>query len=57
MTGCAPGLVAGRDPGNLFVSRDGRALCPKRLSEKVRGYVEAAGTAKPVMNRAGFAGG
>ena len=42
-----PGLVAGRDPGNLFLSRDGRALEPKRLSEKVRGYVEAAGTAKP----------
>jgi integrase/recombinase XerD len=42
-----PGLVAGRDPGNLFLSRDGRALEPKRLSEKVRGYVEAASTAKP----------
>ncbi|NJS14964.1 MAG: tyrosine-type recombinase/integrase, partial [Sphingopyxis sp.] len=42
-----PGLVAGRDPGNLFLSRDGRALEPKRLSEKVRGYVEAAGVGKP----------
>jgi integrase/recombinase XerD len=42
-----PGLVTGRDPGYLFLSRDGRALCPKRLSEKVRGYVEASGTAKP----------
>ena len=42
-----PGLVAGRHPVNLFLSRDGRALEPKRLSEKVRGYVEAAGTTKP----------
>jgi integrase/recombinase XerD len=42
-----PGLVAGRDSGTLFLSRDGRALCPKRLSEKVRGYVEAAGVGKP----------
>lgn len=42
-----PGLVAGRDPGTLFLSRDGRPLEPKRLSEKVRGYVEAAGIGKP----------
>jgi integrase/recombinase XerD len=42
-----PGLVAGRDPGTLFLSRDGRALEPKRLSEKVRGYVERAAIAKP----------
>lgn len=42
-----PGLVAGRDPGILFLSRDGRALDPKRLSEKVRGYVDAAGIGKP----------
>ena len=42
-----PGLVVGRDPGALFLSRDGRPLDPKRLSEKVRGYVEAAGTGKP----------
>ena len=42
-----PGLVVGRDPGHLFLSRDGRPLDPKRLSEKVRGYVEAAGTGKP----------
>lgn len=42
-----PGLVVGRDPGALFLSRDGRALDPKRLSEKVRGYVEAGGTGKP----------
>jgi len=41
------GLVAGRDPGNLFLSRHGRALDPKRLSEKVRGYIEASGTPKP----------
>ncbi len=25
------GLVTGRNPGNLFLSRDGRAFCPKRL--------------------------
>lgn len=42
-----PGLVAGRDPGTLFLSRDGRPLEAKRLSEKVRGYVEASGTGKP----------
>ncbi len=42
-----PGLVAGRDPGMLFLSRDGRPLEPKRLSEKVRGYVEAADVGKP----------
>lgn len=42
-----PGLVAGRDPGTLFLSRDGRPLEPKRLSEKVRGYAEAAGIGKP----------
>ncbi|CCW19346.1 tyrosine recombinase [Sphingobium indicum BiD32] len=42
-----PGLVAGRDPGTLFLSRDGRPLEPKRLSEKVRGYVAAAGIGKP----------
>lgn len=42
-----PSLVAGRDPGTLFLSRDGRTLEPKRLSEKVRGYVEAAGIGKP----------
>ncbi|HEX7854468.1 MAG TPA: tyrosine-type recombinase/integrase [Sphingobium sp.] len=38
--------MTGRDPGDLFLSREGRALEPKRLSEKVRGYVEAAGTTK-----------
>jgi integrase/recombinase XerD len=42
-----PGLVAGRDPGTLFLSRDGQPLEPKRLSEKVRGYVAAAGIGKP----------
>lgn len=26
-----PGLVTGRNPGNLFLSRDGRSLCPERL--------------------------
>lgn len=42
-----PGLVAGRDPGTLFLSRDGRPLEPKRLSEKVRRYVDAAEVGKP----------
>lgn len=41
-----PQLVAGRDPGVLFLSRDGRALKPTRLSERVRAYVERAGIAK-----------
>lgn len=42
-----PGLVAGRDSHHLFLSRQGAALDPKRLSEKVRGYVEASGIGKP----------
>ena len=42
-----PGLVVGRDDGTLFLSRDGRPLEPKRLSEKVRGYIAAAGIGKP----------
>lgn len=42
-----PQLVAGRDPGVLFLSRDGRALKPTRLSERVRTYVERAGIDKP----------
>ena len=42
-----PQLVTGRDPGVLFLSRDGRALKPTRLSERVRAYVEAAGVNKP----------
>jgi len=42
-----PGLVAGRDPGVLFLSRHGRAIDPKRLSEKVRGYVKESGIGKP----------
>jgi integrase/recombinase XerD len=41
-----PGLVVGRDPETLFLSRDGRALEPKRLSEKVRRYVQEAGVPK-----------
>jgi integrase/recombinase XerD len=41
-----PDLVVGRDDGTLFLSRDGRPLEAKRLSEKVRFYVEAAGVAK-----------
>lgn len=42
-----PGLVAGRDSHHLFLSRQGTVLEPKRLSEKVRGYVEASGIGKP----------
>ena len=41
-----PGLVVGRDPESLFLSRDGKPLEAKRLSEKVRGYVERAGIPK-----------
>jgi integrase/recombinase XerD len=41
-----PGLIVGRDDGTLFLSRDGKPLEAKRLSEKVRGYVAAAGVAK-----------
>jgi integrase/recombinase XerD len=41
-----PGLVVGRDPETLFLSRDGKPLEAKRLSEKVRGYVERAGVPK-----------
>lgn len=42
-----PGLVAGRDCMTLFLSRDGVPLDPKRLSEKVRGYVKESGIGKP----------
>ncbi|HEX8419281.1 MAG TPA: site-specific tyrosine recombinase XerC [Sphingomonas sp.] len=42
-----PGLVVGRDDGTLFLSRDGQPLSPKRLSEKVRGYIADAGVGKP----------
>lgn len=41
-----PELVAGRDDGTLFLNRDGKPFEAKRLSEKVRGYVAAAGVAK-----------
>lgn len=41
-----PGLVAGRDNGILFLSRDGNSLEPKRLSETVAGYLERAGIGK-----------
>ena len=41
-----PQLVVGRDEGVLFLSRDGRPLEAKRLSEKVKGYVRAAGIPK-----------
>ena len=42
-----PGLVAGRDPGYLFLSQTGRGFAPKRLSEKVRGFLAEAGVTKP----------
>ena len=42
-----PGLVAGRDCMTLFLSRQGNPLDPKRLSEKVRGYVKESGIGKP----------
>lgn len=41
-----PGLIAGRDPGTLFLSRDGNPLERNRLSEKVRRYVREAGIPK-----------
>lgn len=41
-----PQLVVGRDSGVMFLSRDGKPLEGKRLSEKVRRYVEAAGVPK-----------
>jgi integrase/recombinase XerD len=41
-----PQLIVGRDPGVLFLSRDGKPLEGKRLSEKVRGYVQRAGVPK-----------
>jgi integrase/recombinase XerD len=42
-----PGLIAGRDCMALFLSRQGNPLDPKRLSEKVRGYVKESGIGKP----------
>jgi integrase/recombinase XerD len=41
-----PALIVGRDPEALFLSRDGKPLEAKRLSEKVRAYVERAGIPK-----------
>lgn len=42
-----PGLVAGRDSHHLFLSRSGVPIDPKRLSEKVRGYIQSSGIGKP----------
>ena len=39
--------MGGRDSTTLFLSRDGRPLEAKRLSEKVRGYIADAGIGKP----------
>ncbi len=42
-----PGLVAGRDPGHLFLSRDGLPFDPAHLSSKVHDYIAAGGAGKP----------
>ena len=39
--------MVGRDDMTLFLSRDGRPLEPKRLSEKVHGFVAASGIGEP----------
>jgi len=43
---CRPALVTGVDPGFLFLTRLGRRFRLNRLSERVRGLVEAAGLGK-----------
>jgi integrase/recombinase XerD len=41
-----PGLVAGADCGTLFLTAEGTAFSPDRLTQIARGYVEASGVAK-----------
>jgi integrase/recombinase XerD len=41
-----PGLVVGRDPGVLFLTSTGQAIAPKKLSDRIGGYVRAAGVGK-----------
>jgi len=42
-----PQLVAGRESGVLFLSRAGTPLAPKKLSDRVSGYIERSGVGKP----------
>jgi integrase/recombinase XerD len=41
-----PGLVAGADCGTLFLTAEGTAFSPDRLTQIARGYVETSGVAK-----------
>ena len=41
-----PGLVAGRDPGLLFLSTTGTAMAPKKLSDRIGGHIERSGVGK-----------
>jgi integrase/recombinase XerD len=43
---CRPGLVAGTDPGVLFLTADGTGFSPDRLTQIARGYVKQSGVAK-----------
>ena len=42
-----PKLVAGRDPGLLFLSAAGTPMAPKKLSDRISGYIERSGVGKP----------
>jgi integrase/recombinase XerD len=42
-----PQLVAGRDPGLLFLSAAGTPMAPKKLSDRISGYIERSGVGKP----------
>lgn len=42
-----PQLVAGRDPGLLFLSATGGAVKPKKLTDRIGGYVRRSGVGKP----------
>lgn len=41
-----PHLVVGRDPDILFLTSSGKAIAPKKLSDRISGYVKAAGLGK-----------
>jgi integrase/recombinase XerD len=42
-----PQLVAGADPGFLFLSTAGTPMAPKKLSDRISGYIERSGVGKP----------
>ena len=42
-----PQLVAGPDPGLLFLSATGGAIKPKKLTDRLGGYVRRSGVGKP----------